>query len=68
MGDVSGHGLPAALLMASLRAGLRWRDWELAASYELNTFATARFLPTGDEVDYDWSHLTLRLAFALPRI
>jgi hypothetical protein len=52
----------------SLLAGLRWRDWELSAAYELNTFSTARFLPTGVAVDYDWSQLSLRLAFALPQI
>lgn len=52
----------------SLQAGLRWRDWELAAEYQRNTFSTARFLPTGIAVDYDWSQVTVRVAYALPRI
>lgn len=52
----------------SVQAGLRWRDWEVSVDYELNRFSTARFLPTGGEVDYDWSHVVLRFGFALPRI
>ena len=52
----------------SLQAGLRWRDWELAAEYQRNTFSTARFLPTGIVADYDWSQVTVRVAYALPRL
>jgi hypothetical protein len=52
----------------SVQAGLRWRSWELVVDYQHNTFATARFLPTGGEVDYDWSRLALKLGIVLPGI
>jgi hypothetical protein len=52
----------------SAQLGLRWRDWELSVDYEVNRFSTARFLPAAREVDYDWSRVMIRLAYALPRI
>ncbi len=52
----------------SAQAGARWRDWELALEYQRNTFSTALFLNTGVAVDYDWSHVLLRVGVALPSI
>ena len=56
------------VLAWSLTAGLRWRDWELAASFQLNQFSTARFYPTGVPQDYDWSYVAIRLGYVLPAI
>lgn len=54
------------VLTWSLTAGLRWQDWELAASFQLNQFSTARFYPTGVPQDYDWSYVAIRLGYVLP--
>ena len=52
----------------SLTAGLRWRDWELAAYYQFNQVDTARFYPTGESRAYDWNHVVVRLGYVLPAI
>ena len=56
----------ANVLTWSLTAGLRWRDWELAAHFQFNQVDTARFYPTGVSQDYDWNHVVVRLGYVLP--
>ena len=66
--DETFYKASANVLTWSLTAGLRWRDWELAAIYQLNLVSTARFYPTGEPQDYDWNHLVVRLGYVLPII
>jgi len=51
----------------SLRAGLKWSDFELSLQYEINRFQTGRFTADLRERDHDWDHLVVRLGYVLPR-
>jgi hypothetical protein len=52
----------------SVVAGLRLQDWELSLQYDINRFSTPLFYPTGEDLDYNWNSVLLRIGYVLPRI
>ncbi len=54
-------------LALSLRAGLKWNDFELSLQYEINRFRTGRFTADLMARDHDWDHVVVRLGYVLPR-
>ncbi len=48
------------------RAGVQLGMFELSVMYNLNRFSSWRFFQTGDEVDYNFDNLTMRVGWTIP--
>ena len=66
-GEETFYEAAANNLAVSLRAGLRWNDFELTMQYEINRFRTGRFTADLMERELDWDHVVVRLGYVLPR-
>lgn len=52
----------------SVQAGVRLQDWELVLQYESNRFTTPAFDASGEDQDFNWSNLVVRVGYVLPRL
>jgi len=51
----------------SLMAGVRLANWDLTLQYDANKFQTTQFIYPPEDLDYDWTNLSLRVGYILPR-
>jgi len=51
----------------AILAGFRLANWDLTFHYDLNKFTTSQFIYPPEDLDYNWTNLSLRIGYILPR-